>query len=268
MLGSVLVQLQACVAQLLRQLIAELLLQLRVADVLVMAGIGLRRGREDRVRELLALLQPWRHILAGQRARLLVLLPGAPGKVAPHDALEVDALGLAHDHESAGELLAMVAKGGRQVGHHARHEVVLLERVRLREPEDGQLRQHLAAVGDAGGQHMVEGRQPVCRDHQELVVGQLVRVTHLAPREKLEGQLGAADRRPGDHGRRPRREIRGSRGRLPLRAAGTPADGEQRSERIGQLRERAAEPVNPKMGRMGPEDPPRASGWDRQINLS
>src|SRR5690348_12133353 len=71
--------------------------------------------------------------------------------------------------------------------------------MRLREPEDGQLGQHLAAIGDAGRQDVVEGGEPVGGDHQKLVVGQLVRVAHLAAREKLEGQLGRAQRGASYH---------------------------------------------------------------------
>src|SRR5713226_637679 len=43
-IGGVLVQLQAGVAQLGREVVAKLLFQLREADVLVVAGLGFRRG--------------------------------------------------------------------------------------------------------------------------------------------------------------------------------------------------------------------------------
>src|SRR5260370_16799911 len=62
-----------------------------------------------------------------------------------------------------------------------------------------------------------------------------------------------------DHGRRPRREIRGTdgpdarRGRAPERAHPS-------------MRKRGAEAATTQMGRMGPEDPARDSGRDREIN--
>jgi hypothetical protein len=83
----------------------------------------------DRHRKPLA--EARRHLLAGQRLRLFVLLPRAAGDVAANHALEVDALGLAHDHEATRKLLAAVAELGRQVGHHAGHQMVLLEEVGL-----------------------------------------------------------------------------------------------------------------------------------------
>src|SRR5579859_7109977 len=69
--------------------------------------------------------------------------------------------------------------------------------MRLREPEDRQLGQDLAAVGDAVGQDAVERREAVGGDHQQPVVGQLVGVADLALREELEGKLCFCDRRSG-----------------------------------------------------------------------
>src|SRR2546427_8222742 len=77
--------------------------------------------------------------------------------------------------------------------------MVGLERVGLRKPEDGQLGQHLAAIGDAVGEDVVEGRDAVGGDHQQLVSSELIGVADLAAREKLERQLGAGHRRSGDH---------------------------------------------------------------------
>src|SRR6202043_146338 len=64
-LGSELVELQACIAQLRRQLVAELLFQLRKADVLVVAALGFGGRREDRIGKALALTQTGRHLIAG-----------------------------------------------------------------------------------------------------------------------------------------------------------------------------------------------------------
>src|SRR5205823_1602411 len=149
--------------------------------------------------QLLALAEPRRHLLARQRVRLLVLLPSAAREIAPDDALEVDALGLPHDHEAPGQLVAVVAQRGRKVRHHARDQVVLLKGIRLREPEDRQLGQDLAAVRDAVGQDAVERRDAIGGHHQQPVVGELVGVADLALREELEGKLGLCDCGTGDH---------------------------------------------------------------------
>src|SRR5258708_5385860 len=121
-----------CGAEAGGELVAELFLELLKADVFVVTALGLGRGREDRICEALALPQTWRHLLAGQRVRVLVLLPRAPREVSADHALEIDALGFAHDHEPAGKAVAMIPQRGRQVGNHSREEVVLLERVGLR----------------------------------------------------------------------------------------------------------------------------------------
>src|SRR5712692_117508 len=80
-LGGVLVERQAVIAQLGGEALAQLLLHLRKGDVLVVATLCFGRRREDRIGELLTLAEPWRHLLARQGVRLLVLLPGAAGKI-------------------------------------------------------------------------------------------------------------------------------------------------------------------------------------------
>src|SRR6266852_4327655 len=194
-----LVELDAGVSQLRGQLVAELLPQLSKGDVLVVAGLRLGRGREGRIGEPLALSQAGWHVLTRQRARVLVFLPRAPGKVSTHNAFEVDPLGLAHDHEAAQELVAPVSQRRGKVRHHPGDEMVLLERMRLREPEDGQLREHLPPIGDPVRQNVVESRDAVGGDHEQLVSSELVRVADLAAREQLERQVGLRDGRPGDH---------------------------------------------------------------------
>src|SRR5207244_7225848 len=47
--------------------------------------------------------------------------------------------------------------------------------------------------------HVIEGRDPIRRHHQELVAAQLVGVPHLAACEELERELGVGQGRSGDH---------------------------------------------------------------------
>src|SRR4029077_21082559 len=56
---------------------------------------------------------------------------------------------------------------------------------------DRQLRQHLAAVGDAVRQDMVEGGDAVGRHHEELLVAELVGVADLPLGEQLQRKVGA-----------------------------------------------------------------------------
>jgi hypothetical protein len=63
--------------------------------------------------------------------------------------------------------------------HIRRNQVVRYEIAHALEPEPRQLRQHLALVGDAGPEHIVEGRDAIGRDNQQAIVD-LVDVAHLA----------------------------------------------------------------------------------------
>jgi hypothetical protein len=55
----------------------------------------------------------------------------------------------------------------------------------LSEPEQRELRQHHALVGDAGGQHHVEGADPI-RGHDEQPVTEVVDVPDLAAAPHLQ----------------------------------------------------------------------------------
>ena len=67
------------------------------------------------------------------------------------------------------------------------------------EPERRQLRQDLALVGNARAEHVVERRDAIGRD-DEQVVADLVDVAHLAAAVKREtGEGGFEERRSGQH---------------------------------------------------------------------
>ena len=69
-----------------------------VAHVLVVTDLRLGRRGEERLRELVTLDKPLLHRLVLNGSGLAVLAPRRAGDVAPHDALDVDAFGLLHDH--------------------------------------------------------------------------------------------------------------------------------------------------------------------------
>src|SRR6202011_543750 len=126
---------EAGVTRALSQLRSDLVRHPAEGDVLVVPGLRLGGGREDRLRPLLTLAQSGRQRLSLHRALLSILSPGAAGEVSAHHALEIDALGAADDHRAA-VLPAL-------------KEVVLLQLRGALEPEGRELRQHPAPVRDA-----------------------------------------------------------------------------------------------------------------------
>ena len=151
-----------------------------------MADVGLRARREDRLRQLLGLLQSARQRDAGDGAARLVVLPAGAGDVAAHDALDRQHLQAAHDERAPERLL------GHAVGR--RDHVVGDDLRGLLKPEDGQPGEHLALVGDRRRVDGVVRRDAVARDHQERRRRELRRggeVVHLAylPAGE-EGQVG------------------------------------------------------------------------------
>ncbi len=68
------------------------------------------------------------------------------------------------------------------VGHDVLQEI---------EPEQRELGQHASLLRDAGGQHVIERRDAVGGDKQQVVVADLVQVADLAAGEELEvGKIG------------------------------------------------------------------------------
>ena len=58
------------------------------------------------------------------------------------------------------------------------------------EPEDGELGEHAAFVGNRGRQHVVEGGKPVRGDDDQEIAG-VVNVAHFAAHQRLDaGQVG------------------------------------------------------------------------------
>ena len=154
-------------------------------DRLVVALLGLRRGREERLGQLLGLLQAGGQRDARDRAGGLVVLPAGAGDVAAHDALDRQHLELAHG-ERRGRVPRRARRRSRRRGGWRR-----CARVRA-EPEDRQPGEHLALVGDRRRVDDVVGRDPVGGDHEQLVA-QVVDLPDLARGE--QGEVGE-----GGHG--------------------------------------------------------------------
>ena len=151
----------------------------------------------------------------------LVLLPRRARQVAAHDALDLEHLGLAAQHDPPGEVGVGLGDAGGQVGDVGGHEVAAGDVAEDLEPERRDRGEHAALVEDRLVEHDVERGEAVGGDHQELVVADGVDVPDLAgvqvgKREgharrtvvALEDRLGAVGRGvrvAGHHARRPGR---------------------------------------------------------------
>ncbi len=151
----------------------------RLADVDVVAALRLRGWRENRLRQALRLAQTGRQPDTADLTRQQVVLPGRPRQVAASHALDRQRLGPSHQHRTAREQLAGLARFCRKLGRIGRHHVVCDDRTRPVEPERGDLRQDLPLVGDAGSEHVVEGRNAIGCDDEELVA-EIVDVADLS----------------------------------------------------------------------------------------
>ena len=106
---------------------------------------------------------------AAHLARGLVFLPAGAGEIAADDALDRDDPGPLDQHRTLVEELAMGGEGGRELVRVGGDEVIGADELGEVEPEPRQLRQDLALEGDERGQDVVEGRDAVRGDDQELV---------------------------------------------------------------------------------------------------
>jgi hypothetical protein len=77
------------------------------------------------------------------------------------------------------QLFRVTSGGPGKRLHVHRDQVVRDEIAHAGEPETRQLRQHLALVGNAGAEHVVERGDAIGRDDQQAIVD-LVDVAHLA----------------------------------------------------------------------------------------
>ena len=135
-------------------------------------------GREERLGQPLGLLQPGRQRAAPDRARLLVLAPrrartGSRARRTRAGPAGSRARASPGPRRRAGGLGEVGGVGTRSRGSGTMSAVCSNQNV----DERGE---HPALVGDQVGQHDVEHRDPVGRDHQHAVVPDLVELAHLA----------------------------------------------------------------------------------------
>ena len=184
--SGLLVNAQREIAEMTGGLDADDVAHLVEGNVFVVPGGGLGRRREDGLGECVGLFQARGKRDAGDLASSLVFLPGGAGDVSADDALDGEHFGAMHQHGAAAKLVGVLANvcrvlvdvGGDQVVGNDVGEVV--------EPEQGNLAEHASLVRDAGGQDVVEGRDAVGGDEKQLLVADVVDVTHFAAGVKVE----------------------------------------------------------------------------------
>ncbi len=158
-------------------------------------------GREERLRQPLALAQADRQRDAADGAGSLVVLPAGAGEVAANDDLDREDLDASAEHHPPAQLRGRIGARDelrRQVFRSRAEEVIRDDSLGSREPEPRESRQHPALVRDLGRQDDVERRQPVRRDEQQPIVADGVEVANLAGSQERVG--GRAN---GRHGSRP-----------------------------------------------------------------
>ena len=120
-----------------------------------------------------------------------VFSPAGADEVAARDALGGGHLELLDDHRAAVEVRAVPAEDFGVLRHVGGDEVVgdVFEEV---EPEEAELGEHAALVGDAVGHDAVEGADAVGGDEEEGVA-EVVDVADLAADGRLEFGDGALE---------------------------------------------------------------------------
>mmetsp|Transcript_22396 Transcript_22396/g.60074 ORF Transcript_22396/g.60074 Transcript_22396/m.60074 type:complete len:309 (+) Transcript_22396:453-1379(+) len=142
-----------------RRLAQDLVAPLDGDVLVVVAQLRLGRRREQRRRQLRAVLQARGQRVAADAARLLVVDPPRPRDVPADDRLHRQHRQLAHEHRTAvDDRLVLAAALGHLVdvrGDHVVGDALGLEQLH---PEDGQLRQDLALARNTILHHHVERR--------------------------------------------------------------------------------------------------------------
>ena len=145
---------------------------LRFADVEVVAGLGLRRRREDRLR------QPIRFDQAGaaagcRRPRRSPCSPSSPSPTGSRARRTRSAAAWSCARASSGRRAASACGARRRRDTRATSvlsRVVGDDAARALEPERRELREHAALVGDARAEHVVERRDAIGGDDERVVV--------------------------------------------------------------------------------------------------
>lgn len=162
-------------------------------DVFVMAGLSLCGRREDRVGQPIAFLQSCRKLDPADFSVTAVVLPTRPRDIAAGDAFDIDHPGAMNQHRTAFELIAIRMEFARVVGRIGGDEMIRDYVAQQVQPEDGELCEHSALIGNRRGQDVVEGGETVCRN-DDKVVASGVDIADFAAGDSLDsGEIGFKD---------------------------------------------------------------------------
>src|SRR5260370_39913673 len=152
-----------------------------VGDVFVVAaGVDFGGGREDGFGQAIGFAEAGRQLDAADRAGLLGVLPSGAGEIAAHDALYGEHLRSLDEHAATVELIEIGLELAGEFCGVRGDEMVRDGGLEEVEPEEGELGEDLALVGDSAAENMVEGGDAVAGDGEELIAGEGVDVADLA----------------------------------------------------------------------------------------
>ena len=179
-LGSGLVNLEGQVANLRGDVLAHDLAATLERNVLVVvADLGLRGRREQRLGKLGSLRQALGQLNAADGAVLVIGLLARTGQIAADDALDRNRLGLLDQHGAACEVVTILGKLLGEIRRVDGNEVVGNDVGKLIEPECRDAVEHLSLKRNLVGENKVERRNAVGGDHQQVFTG-IVDITNLA----------------------------------------------------------------------------------------
>ena len=179
-LGSGLVDLEGQVANLRGDVLTHDLAATLERNVLVVvADLGLRGRREQRLGELGGLGQTLGQLNAADGAVLVIGLLARTGQITADDALDRNRLGLLDQHGAAYEVVTILGKLLGEIRRVDGDEVVGNDVGKLIEPECRDAVENLSLKRNLVGENKVERRNAVGGDHQQVFAG-IIDITNLA----------------------------------------------------------------------------------------
>jgi hypothetical protein len=183
------------------RLIADDLRHAGHRNVLVMAGLRLRCGTEERRLEAIALAKSRRQNLSGKGARLAILLPCRASEIATDHALDGEDARSPTEHRPSAEKVAMAVERRDLVSDLIRvgaQHMMLHVALESAQPPCGELRQDGTLRWNGLVHHHVEGTDAIGGDEQQAPIVDHIHVPNLPAPLEREREIR---RRDGSHTR-------------------------------------------------------------------
>src|SRR3974390_3246828 len=146
-------------------------------NVFVVTADGFGGGSKDRFGQLVGFAKTSGKLDAADCAVRLIFLPSGAGEIAARDAFDGKRMRFANDHGASREFVQMLVEGGGKFG--GGEDVVRHDVAKKIEPEERELREDAALVGDGSGHDDIEGGEAIGSDEEEAVA-EIVNVAHFA----------------------------------------------------------------------------------------